>query len=176
MPVEQYDGVHSTCAANAPSIEANGFYLSPDDRYVGPAVYFYINNERGQELAKAQLQEKLKKSPDKGGCPYDDKGVFIHALITSDAKMIIDFTSDENAILLKTVEDEFWKEYNNVRNMTRTEKYKILNRRRNAFLNDLCKEIPCNLVKLDLPIGSKYGLGLAVFNVDCISKVSILEI
>ena len=172
MAVETYEGVHATCADHVESILREGFRLSPEERYVGAAVYFYLNNERGRYLASLHLQEKLKKTIEKGGCPDGDSGTFLFAQIEADEKKILDLTEKDKIEGLKQIENVFWQEYDQYTTMPRAEKYKKLNRRRQDFLMDVCQAKPYDLVKVAMPIGKEYGPGLAVFNVDCIISIT----
>lgn len=171
MLIEQCYGVHATCMEYAPIIKEMGFNLSPADRYLGAAVYFFEKSESNFEVVHSFKDTKLKN----GHCKDGDKGVIISAKIESFDDYIIDLDSPEFASVLEEIVLQFWNEYNCRYDVTRKEKITKLNRRRNAYVFSLVPTFAARIdfVKTSLPYKKKsYSRGFVVYNTTCISEIS----
>lgn len=173
MPVEQYDGVHATCTANAQSILKEGFHLSPEDRYTGAAVYFYDKLKNG--LVWAQKFQERRKLQNK--CPEGDDGVLLCASINCESDLILDLEEGEYVNSYNEIMDDFWKKCDEIGDaLTPTEKKKLSNTVRVRFIKKLQSDlkIQFDMIKIKLPFKKKkYGSGFVVYNVECIQPESI---
>ena len=169
MSIEKYCGVHATCMEYAPIIKKEGFKLSPDDRYLGPGVYFYDKNKNGDKFADIHKKNKLKH----GCCKENDIGVIINATISSTNEKILNLEEEEYVRALESIKDDFWKEYDSI-DMSHEDKEKRLNRRRTAYLFSLIPEVieSIDFIKVHLPYKrKKYSSGFVVYNTECISEI-----
>lgn len=171
MPIEHFYGLHATCTAHARAILEEGFLLSPEDRYLGPGVYFFDRDKGGEKFAERHRAQKVHH----GRCAENDTGTILSAKITADRDRVLDLEEEDFVQALEELQKNFWEEYNQITNMPRAEKMKRLNRRRNQFLRTLVSALfdRVDVVKAALPCGArKYGSGFVVYTVDCISEIA----
>lgn len=173
MAVEKYEGIHTTCNTKAENILKEGFWLSPQERYVGAGVYFYNKAKKGLTWAEKYRIKNIKKK-----CILFDgsEGVLLSAQITCDSKFILDLEEGEFFEELNYLLDKFYQKWDaELRLINPGEKNNLLNALRIEFVKGLEKlfNIKYDMIKIELPYKRGcYGSGFVVYKTSCISDVS----